>query len=69
MLCIAHQFGLDYMLIFVDFLDHLLVVVDLAVILMIWLGVYGTLFLMYFVTLAWDLLTCISPWLSPEMRL
>ena len=47
--------GLDYMLNLVDFffLDHfLVVVVDLAVILMVWLGVNGTLFLMYFATLA-----------------
>ena len=45
--------GLDYMLNLVVFLDHFLVVlVDLAVILMVWLGVNGTLFLMYFVTLA-----------------
>ena len=45
--------GLDYMLNLVDFfLDHfLLVVVDLAVILMVWLGVNGTLFLMYLATL------------------
>ena len=41
------------MLNLVDFLDHFLViVVDLAVILMVWLGVNDTLFLMHFVTLA-----------------
>ena len=45
--------GLDYMLNLVVFLDHFLVaLVDLAIILMVWLGVNWTLFLMYFVTLA-----------------
>ena len=53
-----------------DFLDHFLpVVTNFAVIFVVWLGVNGIMFLIYFVTLVWDLLTRISPWMSPEMRL
>ena len=52
MLCITHQFGFDYMLESLDFLDHFfLVVIDFAVILVVWLGVNGVMFLIYFVTL------------------
>ena len=41
----------------------------LLIVLMVWLEINGTLLLIYFITLAWDFLTCISPWISPEMRL
>ena len=71
LLCIAHQFVLDHtywiLLISGSFLYS--IVVDLTVVLVVWLGVNRTLFFIYFVTLAWDILTCISPWMSPEMRL
>ena len=50
LLCTAHQFGLHYMLIFIDSLGHFLgIVVDLAIIFMVKFGVDNALFLTYFV--------------------
>ena len=42
------------------------IVVDFSVILVVWLEIIGALFLIYSISLFWDLPTCVCPWISYE---